>query len=141
MGKPVDHLKMVKRLSRAANSFCSFPMNERFYETQNLVVHLTMIIQHPSEAANDNLKNKEVTTIARRSKPLITQFFNRDRVAFTALSRVGHASHFHLRDCGLADARIKNLVRDGYVEKVAYTQGKEVLDCYKLTKKGRELSQ
>ncbi|GEB33357.1 hypothetical protein [Brevibacillus parabrevis] len=75
--------------------------------------------------------------MARKSK-YITQFFNRDRLAFTALSRVGHVAHDQLRSCGLADSRIKNLLRDGYIEKVAFKRDGKIEECYKLTKNGRE---
>ncbi|MCM3594131.1 hypothetical protein M4D58_26705, partial [Brevibacillus borstelensis] len=63
--------------------------------------------------------------MARRSKPHITQFFNRDRLAFTAMFKVGHVTHEHLHQCGLADSRIKNLLRDGHIEKIAYRQGNQ----------------
>ncbi|WP_248928959.1 hypothetical protein [Paenibacillus hamazuiensis] len=76
--------------------------------------------------------------MARRKKPYISQFFNRDRLAFSALARVGHVSHEHLQKCGLADRRIKNLISDGYIEKVAYKQGNQIKECYKLTRIGRE---
>lgn len=76
--------------------------------------------------------------MARRSKPLVTQFFNRDRLAFSALYKVGHVSCDHLRSCGLADRRIKNLVRDGYIEKVVYKEKGKNKECYKLTRSGRE---
>ncbi|WP_405157922.1 hypothetical protein [Paenibacillus sp. FSL H8-0283] len=76
--------------------------------------------------------------MARRSKPLVTQFFNRDRLAFSAMHRVGHVSSDHLQLCGLADRRIQNLVRDGLMEKVAYKQKGKSEECYKLTKSGRE---
>ncbi|MGP3783650.1 hypothetical protein [Paenibacillus sp. 1A_MP2] len=66
--------------------------------------------------------------MARRSKPLVTQFFNRDRLAFTAMNKVGHVSSDHLRSCGLADRRIQNLIRDGLIEKVAYKRkGKAII--------------
>lgn len=76
--------------------------------------------------------------MARRSKPHITQFFNRDRLAFIAMFRTGHVSHEHLRSCGLVDSRIKNLIRDGHIEKISYRQGNQIKECYKLTKLGRE---
>ena len=76
--------------------------------------------------------------MARRSKPNVTQFFNRDRLAFTALFKVGHVTNDHLHQCGLADSRIKNLVRDGQFEKVAYKRAGKIEECYKLTKQGRE---
>lgn len=63
--------------------------------------------------------------MARRNKPLVSQFFKRDRLAFTAMTKCGHVSNEHLRSCGLADNRIKNLVRDGHIEKVAYKKGGE----------------
>lgn len=76
--------------------------------------------------------------MARRNKPLVTQFFNRDRLAFTAMYRVGHVSYNHLLLCGLADRRIKNLVRDGHLEKVVYKKKGKNKECYKLTRLGRE---
>lgn len=78
--------------------------------------------------------------MARRSKtkPLVTQFFNRDRLAFIALVKVGHVSHDHLRSCGLAERRIQNLVKDGQLAKVVYEQKGKIKECYKLTKLGRE---
>lgn len=78
--------------------------------------------------------------MARRSKnkPLVTQFFNRDRLAFIALSKVGHVSYDHLQLCGLADRRIQNLVKDGHFKKVVYERKGQIKECYKLTKQGRE---
>ncbi|MCM3786213.1 hypothetical protein M3231_24975 [Neobacillus mesonae] len=76
--------------------------------------------------------------MARRSKPLVTQFFNRDRLAFSAMHKIGHVSYEHLCQCGLADRRIKNLIRDGHFEKIAYKQRGKNYECYKLTKFGRE---
>lgn len=78
--------------------------------------------------------------MARRSKPYITQFFNRDRLAFTALSRVGHVNRVQLSYVGIADSRLKNYVRDGLVEKVCYKKGTQVEECYKLTKGGRDFA-
>jgi len=76
--------------------------------------------------------------MARKSKPNVTQFFNRDRLAFTALFKVGHVTNDHLHQCGLADSRIKNFVRDGQFEKIAYKRAGKIEVCYKLTKQGRE---
>lgn len=76
--------------------------------------------------------------MARRKRPYITQFFNRDRLAFTALNKVGHVTQEDLRQCGLAESRIKNLVRDEHIEKVVYKNNGKVKECYKLTKLGRE---
>ncbi|OMD62989.1 hypothetical protein BSK62_22030 [Paenibacillus odorifer] len=78
--------------------------------------------------------------MARRSKPYITQFFNHDRLAFTALSRVGHVNREQMSNIGIADSRMKNYIRDGLVEKVTYKQGNRTEECYKLTKSGRELA-
>lgn len=52
--------------------------------------------------------------------------------------KTGHVSLEQLNQCGLADSRIGNLVRDGHFEKVAYKQQGRVRECYKLTKFGRE---
>ncbi|WP_201317673.1 hypothetical protein [Paenibacillus sp. EPM92] len=76
--------------------------------------------------------------MARRGKPLISQFFNRDRLAFTALAKCGHVSHEHLRSCGLVDKRIQNMVRDRHFEKVVYKQNGKIKECYQLTKLGRQ---
>ncbi|MCG7380053.1 hypothetical protein MH215_23955 [Paenibacillus sp. ACRSA] len=76
--------------------------------------------------------------MARRSKTLVTQFFARDRLAFTAMHNVGHVSSDHLHTCGLADRRIQNLIRDGLVEKVAYKRKGKSEYCFKLSKLGRE---
>lgn len=72
----------------------------------------------------------------KKITPYITQFFNRDKIAFNALSKVGHATTSQLKSCGLADSRIKNYVRDGLVQKVAHNGG----EAYKLTRAGRELA-
>jgi hypothetical protein len=77
----------------------------------------------------------------RRSTPYITQFFKRDRLAFSAMSKTGHLTAFHLKECGLADGRIKNYLRDGLIEKVTYKQGKTIGECYKLTEAGRSLAE
>lgn len=77
----------------------------------------------------------------KRTTPYITQFFNRDKLAFTALSKVGHVTTAQLKQCGLADSRIKNYIRDGLIEKIAFKQGKTTGEAYKLTKVGRELAE
>lgn len=79
----------------------------------------------------------------KRTTPYITQFFNRDKLAFTALSRCGHLGEAQLKQCGLAESRIKNYIRDGLVEKIAFKQGKDRTtgEAYKLTKAGRELAE
>ncbi|MFC7370759.1 hypothetical protein ACFQPF_03625 [Fictibacillus iocasae] len=77
----------------------------------------------------------------KKITPYITQFFNRDKLAFTALSKVGHVSDAQLKQCGLANSRIKNYVRDKLVEKVVIKEGKTKMEAYKLTKLGRELAE
>lgn len=58
------------------------------------------------------------------------------------MSRVGHVSEEHLiRMCGLAVGRIRNYVKDGYVEKVAYKDKNGMETCYKLTRFGREVAE
>lgn len=80
----------------------------------------------------------------KRTKPYITQFFNRDKLAFSSLSKCGHVTPDQLKQCGLADARIKNYIRDGLIEKVTHKEsvrnGGAVRESYKLTKQGRELA-
>lgn len=55
--------------------------------------------------------------------------------------KTGHVSENHLKECGLAKGRIKNYIKDKLIEKVAYMQRGIANFAYKLTKKGRELSQ
>ncbi len=43
--------------------------------------------------------------------------------------------------CKIVDSRIKNYVRDGYVEKILYKNGKAIKEAYTLTRKGRELAE
>lgn len=76
--------------------------------------------------------------MARRKGPRVTQFFNRDRLAFSAMYRVGHVTQDHLHQCGLADSRIKNLIRDGHIEKIPYKKRGKNEECYRLTRLGHE---
>lgn len=80
----------------------------------------------------------------KRTTPYISQFFNRDKLAFNSLSKCGHVTHDQLKQCGLADARIKNYVRDGLIQKATHKEsvrdGGAVRESYKLTKEGRELA-
>lgn len=77
-----------------------------------------------------------------RKKQYIPQFFQRDKLAFTALSRTGIVRHEDLKQyCNLVDSRIKNYVRDGYAKQVMYKEGSEVKVAYSLTNKGRELAE
>ena len=77
----------------------------------------------------------------KRIKPYITQFFNRDRTAFTALSKCGHLTISHLSQCGLAKSRVKNYIRDGLVEKAPFKQAGDIVEAFKLTKLGREVAE
>lgn len=79
--------------------------------------------------------------LPKRTTPYITQFFNRDRLAFTSMTMCGHCSSSHLKECGLANSRINNYVRDGLVERVAYVNKGKAEYCYKLTKAGREVAE
>src|SRR5690625_1481160 len=77
-----------------------------------------------------------------RKKQYISQFFLRDKLAFTALSKTGIVRAESLKEhCHLVDNRIKNYVRDGYVKKVIYKDGKEIKEAYTLTSKGRILAE
>lgn len=74
-----------------------------------------------------------------RKKQYITQFFLRDKLAFTALWKTGIVRAEALKEhCNVADGRIKNYVRDGYAEKILYKDRKEFKEAYTLTRKGRE---
>ncbi|MFN7251529.1 MAG: hypothetical protein ACK4M9_12145 [Anaerobacillus sp.] len=77
-----------------------------------------------------------------RKKEYISQFFMRDKLAFTAMSKAGIVSAENLKHhCNLAESRIKNYVRDGYAEKILFKDGKEFKEAYTLTSKGRELAE
>lgn len=76
-----------------------------------------------------------------RKKVYITQFFKRDKDAFTAMSRVGHITKEHMKNCNIADSRIKNYIRDGLIERVAYKTNTTTGYAYKLTRQGREVAE
>lgn len=68
--------------------------------------------------------------------------FQRDKSVFTAISCIGIARHEDLKEhCKVAESRIKNYIRDGYIEKLLYKSGKEIKVAYTLTKKGKELAE
>ena len=115
------------QLSRNAHSQCCRKAHEQSETVKSLPHNISA-----KKGGND---------MPRRSKPYITQFFQRDRLAFTAMSRVGHVTKDHLKSCGLADSRIKNYLKDGLIEKVAYKDGNKAGECYKLTRAGRELAE
>lgn len=76
---------------------------------------------------------------AEKKQALYYAIFERDRLAFTVLFRIGHVSYEHLRYCGLDDSRIKSLIRDGHYEKVVYKYHGEIKESYKLSKLGRAM--
>ena len=63
----------------------------------------------------------------------ITQFFERDRAALTAMGNCGYVTRDQLKECGITDGRIKNYLHDGYTKAGDKSLG------YKLTDKGKEL--
>lgn len=76
-----------------------------------------------------------------RKKVYITQFFKRDKDAFTSMSKVGHITQQQMKSCNVTESRIKNYIRDGLVERVAYKTNKTTDYAYKLTRQGRELAE
>jgi predicted transcriptional regulator len=80
--------------------------------------------------------------IMARKKQYMAQFFYRDKLVFSALSRTGIARTEDLKKhCNVTDGRIKNYVRDGYMEKILYKEDKEIKEAYTLTTKGRDLAE
>lgn len=75
------------------------------------------------------------------SKVYISQFFRRDQQAFTAMSKCGHITSQHMKECNVVESRIKNYVRDGLVERVAYKTNTTTDYAYKLTRHGREVAE
>lgn len=72
------------------------------------------------------------------AKKYIKNFYYRDQKALLAVSKCGYVSHTNLKNF-VADSRIKNYCRDGYIIKETVTKPNgEVLEGYKLTKQGRE---
>ena len=72
-------------------------------------------------------------------KQWITKLMDRDRQAFTALSKTGHCSKDQLNTF-IKDGRIKNMVKDGYLQKVTFSpKTGDKMEAYKLTAKGRDL--
>lgn len=63
----------------------------------------------------------------------ITQLFERDRQALTAMGDCGYLSRDHIHQCGVADGRLKNYIHDDYVK-----AGDKGLG-YQLTDKGKDL--
>lgn len=72
------------------------------------------------------------------SKTYIKNFYNRDRLALTSLSKCGHCSRSNLNTY-IADKRIKNYVRDNLITKEVFNKNNgEQIVAYKLTTQGRE---
>lgn len=72
------------------------------------------------------------------SKKYIKNFFYRDQKAFMSVDRCGHVTHEQLRNF-VADSRIKNYIRDGYMTREVFTKPNgTTMQGYKLTRQGRE---
>lgn len=70
-------------------------------------------------------------------KQYIKNFYNRDRLALTSLSKCGHCSGEQLKEF-IANKRITNYVRDELVvREVLNKNNGEQIEGYKLTAKGR----
>lgn len=77
-----------------------------------------------------------------RKASYINKLTSKDQNLLQAFRNVGYLSKRHVKeDIGLADKRILNFQRDGYVERCAYynRQTKEAEHIYRLTDKGKEL--
>ncbi|HBH3439847.1 hypothetical protein PR262_08485 [Clostridioides difficile] len=72
------------------------------------------------------------------SKQYIKNFYNRDRLALTSLSKCGHCSTEQLKTF-IADKRITNYLRDELVTREVLNKNNgEQIEGYKLTAKGRD---
>lgn len=72
-------------------------------------------------------------------KQYIKTYMTTDATALSAISKVGHITSEQLNECGMSDKRIRNFVKQGYLEKVSYrNQSKQLDHCYKLTEAGRD---
>lgn len=73
----------------------------------------------------------------------IPNLYGRDKDAFTAFQNCGHLTAQQLKkDCDISPTRLKNYMREGYIEKVSYMvkgQAKNSVS-YKTTAKGREVA-
>lgn len=73
------------------------------------------------------------------AKKYIKNFYNRDRLALTSISRCGYCNKEQIKEF-IADKRITNYLRDGIVIKETLNKNNgEKLEAYKLTAKGRNL--
>lgn len=72
------------------------------------------------------------------TKKYIKNFFYRDQKALISVSRCGHVTHKQLKNF-VADSRIKNYIRDGYMTREVFTKPNGItMEGYKLTRQGRE---
>lgn len=73
------------------------------------------------------------------SKEYIKNFYNRDRLALTSISKCGYCSKQQLNTF-IADKRITNYIRDGLVTKEVLNKNNgQQISGYKLTNQGRKL--
>ncbi|MGL4991300.1 MAG: hypothetical protein ACRC57_09120 [Sarcina sp.] len=73
------------------------------------------------------------------AKAKIKNFYNRDRLALSSISKCGHIRESELKNF-IADKRISNYVKDNLVIKEVFNKNNgEQLVAYKLTKEGKQL--
>lgn len=73
------------------------------------------------------------------AKSKIKNFYNRDRLALTSISKCGHVRESELKNF-IADKRISNYVKDNLVTREVFNKNNgEQLVAYKLTKQGKQL--
>lgn len=73
------------------------------------------------------------------SKEYIKNFYNRDRLALTSMSKCGYCSKQQLNTF-IAEKRITNYIRDGLVNKEVLNKNNgQQINGYKLTSQGRKL--
>ncbi|MGL4913980.1 MAG: hypothetical protein ACRC3Y_16280 [Romboutsia sp.] len=73
------------------------------------------------------------------SKAKIKNFYNRDRLALSSISKCGHVRESELKNF-IADKRISNYLKDNLVTKEVFNKNNgEQLVAYKLTKEGKQL--
>lgn len=79
-----------------------------------------------------------------RKSSYINKLTSKDQVFLKSLRDVGYLSQRHIKEeITLADKRLLNYMRDGYIEKCGYInrQTKESEFVYRLTSKGRTLAE
>jgi len=71
------------------------------------------------------------------AKKRITTIYPRDVRALTTFARCGYVTREQLGQF-LRTKRIENYVKDGLIEKIHHSRPNHDVDCYRLTRRGRD---